>query len=774
VPYSCAAALLGSAASPGDIARLGADWRAALGELFPDVVAASATAARRRAHRGGAGMRLAFEAVAELVRRMAEREPLLISVDDAQWLDSDSGLLLAYLMRRLQDLPVLFLIATRAEAALPFPEQWRKAFGEPEAVRMLTLASISANAVAELCSWHAARSGTPLGETVPEVLFRTAGGHPFFTWELLTTQRGGAVGLPGAADLAGGAVTTRGIEEHVRARIAALTPVARHALRCLAVLGPGGWAAEWRQVAGLAASRLSRVHGELLGAGLTHDSPAGTAIRHDIVREVQYALIPEHERRRLHARVLEHVLSPGSNQEQVAFHLLRSGRRREAHSAALATALQAREAGEWGRAEVLAGLALEAADTPAAARGARWQRAEALFQLRRWTASATEFARLEEECATAGEHERQVDAAYFAVRIRQKQGEAASSLLKPIEAVLRMAEGFEHRIGQIRLAGLLTLCAFDAGEFEVAHGAASQVSRLVAGQEITLEMLEMVSVTAGLLSVLKAADSGETMELAVSVAEGMGQPAGLLDALVSRSLLHAFEGKPELAQRDAIRALRIASTHGVVSHAMNCMNIVAVIRMDAGDVEEAAVQLEAAMDLGARSAVEYPSLAVIGNYVVCLCSLGRAAEAVPRARLLVNGEPRSWWGGITYSMAVGTAALEGGALGKARAAAEAIKAVLDTRERWPGDISYAVAFCARVHVAGGEVGEALAVLRRGREMLRDGYVAARLRVAAEEIALRVRLGEPVDRADAAHVRQEAAARGYAAIVARVDGALAAV
>ena len=65
------------------------------------------------APRGDATM-LVAHSVLWLCAALAERRPLALVVDDAQWADRSSLEVLAYLARRVDDLPLLILVAARA------------------------------------------------------------------------------------------------------------------------------------------------------------------------------------------------------------------------------------------------------------------------------------------------------------------------------------------------------------------------------------------------------------------------------------------------------------------------------------------------------------------------------------------------------------------------------------------------------------------------------------------------------------------------------------
>ena len=83
-----------------------------------------------------------------LVARLAEREPLLLVVDDAHWADEPSLRFLVYLAGRLSDQPIAVLVGARA-GELGEGEFLRQLAGEPGA-QICALPSLGATAVAEL------------------------------------------------------------------------------------------------------------------------------------------------------------------------------------------------------------------------------------------------------------------------------------------------------------------------------------------------------------------------------------------------------------------------------------------------------------------------------------------------------------------------------------------------------------------------------------------------------------------------------------------------
>jgi len=131
---------------------------AGLGDLFDEIlddVLPELPAPRRRALeiallRGEASAdpldpRALAVAVLSALQLLSEEKPLLIAVDDVQWLDASSASALAFALRRLASSPVLVLLARRpAEGAQP--SELERAVGA-ERVERVTLGPLSVGAL---------------------------------------------------------------------------------------------------------------------------------------------------------------------------------------------------------------------------------------------------------------------------------------------------------------------------------------------------------------------------------------------------------------------------------------------------------------------------------------------------------------------------------------------------------------------------------------------------------------------------------------------------
>ena len=165
-------------------------------------------------------------ATATLLRELASARPLVLAIDDAQWLDDASAAILAYAIRRLIDRAGGVLLAVRGEPGAPVLELTA---GVPaERRERLPVGPMPLAALHQLLL---ARSGRSFPRLVLVRIEEASGGNPFYAIEI-------------ARDLAqSGAVLTPGerlpipetLGALVEGRIGALPPATRAALLLAAV-----------------------------------------------------------------------------------------------------------------------------------------------------------------------------------------------------------------------------------------------------------------------------------------------------------------------------------------------------------------------------------------------------------------------------------------------------------------------------------------------------------------------------------------------------------
>lgn len=159
------------------------------------------------------------------LRSLSARGPLLLAVDDVQWLDRPSAEALTFAARRLEREPIGFLLAKRSGSA----SSLEPALGRRR-IEQLDVGPLSLGATRRLLS---VRLGLALPSRLLRRLFESAGGNPMFAIELGRTlvgrelpQIGEEIPFPDT------------LEELLGARVTALSAEARRALLAVA-LSPG-------------------------------------------------------------------------------------------------------------------------------------------------------------------------------------------------------------------------------------------------------------------------------------------------------------------------------------------------------------------------------------------------------------------------------------------------------------------------------------------------------------------------------------------------------
>jgi DNA-binding CsgD family transcriptional regulator len=232
--------------------------------------------------------------------------PLVLVIDDAQWADRESLQVLAYLARRVEDLPLLILVAARA--------------GDPEAPSdLLSLLGTARSAVilhpAPLTPRGAAqvirRQAPDTPEAVSRECHRVVAGNPWLLSEL---------GTAAIADSPPVAPSLRGV---VRRRLAELTPRDRGVVEAMAVIGEGAAPHVVSRVAGVPVGELGPARDALLAAGLL--GPGGERFAHGVIAAAVVEDLSRTERERLHREAARALIDGRADTRLIASHLLECG-----------------------------------------------------------------------------------------------------------------------------------------------------------------------------------------------------------------------------------------------------------------------------------------------------------------------------------------------------------------------------------------------------------------------------------------------------------------
>ena len=251
------------------------------------------------------------ERLATLLEARADHRPLLLVVDDAQWVDPLTRFALRLLPGRLVASPLVWLLATRDLPGGPADQAAEAALAAVPVVR-IALAALSDGAVLEMA---ADRFGP---DPDPALVRQLTGvhGNPFLAAQVLD-----GLFAPDAADPSALRVPT-GLVEGVRRRVAATSGGCRDLVRMAAVLGPECLLTDIARLLDTTAGRLTDPLTEAMQAGLLADDGSSVRFRHELLRDAVYEDIPPSGRRAHHRAITEHFLATGRGPAAAAPHVL--------------------------------------------------------------------------------------------------------------------------------------------------------------------------------------------------------------------------------------------------------------------------------------------------------------------------------------------------------------------------------------------------------------------------------------------------------------------
>lgn len=335
---------------------------------------------------------LLFEAVADVIRRTAERRPLVLLLDDLHWAEPTALQLLRHVVRVASDARVLVVASTREpdESASPELRSALADLARAPSVR-IELGGLGRSPLAELvCSMSSDDLGPIDPDTVdPEVveaLDTDTAGNPLFATHLvrhwLDTGRFDVSGptIRFAAPPTANVPLPATLRDIVWARLRSLGPDAPAVLSAATVLGNDISESSLIELADATPEVVASVLDSAARAGIVTESQgrAGTVrFTHALVANAVEADLPAPRRRRLHeraARLLERTGGrSASTLTRIAYHWDRAASPTEALRSALDAgdaallSLAADEAVHWYRRALAHTAALGSTDAEQAA-----------------------------------------------------------------------------------------------------------------------------------------------------------------------------------------------------------------------------------------------------------------------------------------------------------------------------------------------------------------------------------------------------------------------
>jgi DNA-binding CsgD family transcriptional regulator len=247
-----------------------------------------------------------YDAAVDAFRAVATAGPLVLALEDLHWAGEPALQLVAYLVERTADCPVLLLATHRTtdtERAPSFAKTITPLY-RLSGVRRLDLAPLNVDDIASYLVCEAGVSARQARQ-LAVVLREQTGGNPFFLrelWRDLTTRSGSTAVDP--ADL----VAPESVRDTFRIRLDRLAEDARRVLEVAAVLGDRFETAILVAATESGADVVLTALDDAVALGVVeHEGGAAEAFRfpHSLARQAVLDLTPPSRRMLAHARVAD-------------------------------------------------------------------------------------------------------------------------------------------------------------------------------------------------------------------------------------------------------------------------------------------------------------------------------------------------------------------------------------------------------------------------------------------------------------------------------------
>ncbi len=278
-----------------------------------------------------------FEAVAGLLTEISATAPVLLVLDDLQWADRPTLLLLRHIARVPGHGRVLVLGAYRTtEAHSP---GFTATLAELRRERLITQIRLLGLTETETAQLVELRSGVPPTASFSRALYDETEGNPFFVEEIVRHLADAGIQPDDAgARVLGTFGLPEGVKDVIVRRLARLDTQATEWLRVAAVIGRDFDAELLERVVSLDEDGFLNALDGALEAGLVVESPARPGrygFSHALIRETLYEGMSAPRRARTHRRVGE-ALEPGAGERSLtalALHFTRAANAQDAGKA---------------------------------------------------------------------------------------------------------------------------------------------------------------------------------------------------------------------------------------------------------------------------------------------------------------------------------------------------------------------------------------------------------------------------------------------------------
>ena len=529
-----------------------------------------------------------FNSVTEVLERLAGLAPLMVVVEDIQWADEATLLLLEHLARRVAQMPLLIL-ATYRDTELDLGSALVRTLEELRRTGSSYSSVLRPLDIAETAAMLLSVSGQEVPASAVVLIHGAGNGNPFFTEELfrhmaeegLLVERAGSWHFVPAVAVS----VPPGVQLVIERRLCRLTAGVRDVLTVAAAIGPVFSFALMRELADMGDDALLAALEEAARAHLVLSAAAGPeagfSFAHELTRQTLLEGLSSPRRQAIHLRVADAMerLYAGQLAERapdIANQLLLAGSAAEADRSvryliwagdnALAAA-----AFEDALAHFDNALALRPADTGRQRADARFRRGLALRGLGNWDAALASFSESLDEYTRLGDLK----------AVGHLCAELALQLL------------YARRFGECQ--AILT------------RGLAA------AGDAVSADRVQLLCVSGRLASFAGDFERGEELiQLAISAAEQLGDSRLLGVALFASTMHHWAWAQPARALASADRAAGLTGAAGALWDLADGLPFVQLAQVLAGRPGDV-VRLGEVVEPLARRLGHYGALMVAGR-----------------------------------------------------------------------------------------------------------------------------------------------------------------
>jgi DNA-binding CsgD family transcriptional regulator len=254
-----------------------------------------------------------------LVCNMAERRPIALLIDDAQWCDDATLEWLLYLARRSERLPLAIVLATRSGEP-DAPETLLELIASEPIARTVVLSALGVESTETLVG---RAYGVAIHGEFGRACYEWTGGNPLFVTELAAGLAAEGVDPVDASAPRVRTLTPSSVSRVVLLRLSRLSADALELARAIAVLESSADLRPASDLAGLDAAAAHAALDELIAARVLRSGPP-LRFAHPLIGGVVYGDIAPAHRATMHKQAARLLLAADVDPGRVSAHLLRS------------------------------------------------------------------------------------------------------------------------------------------------------------------------------------------------------------------------------------------------------------------------------------------------------------------------------------------------------------------------------------------------------------------------------------------------------------------